>query len=270
VPIDAPDRGVAQAARERREIMIGYPAGHFAPLPGTRRMATALFGPLIVNDELFGVLTVQSEKPDAYGERERLAFTSLCAYGATALANAQAHRELTRANLELDRIASKDPLTGLANRHRFFVAAAEEVSRADRYQRSLAVIVADLDEFKRVNDTHGHAAGDAALQIAALSLAQCLRTTDLAARFGGEEFIVLMPETSVEGAAQVAERFRELLQRTEIRHNDVGFPITVSIGVAAWLPGESGIEAAIERADMALYRVKRGGRNAVAVEVTAG
>jgi len=267
VPIEAPDRGVAQAARERREIMINYPGDHFPPIPGTKPMKTALFGPLIVNDELFGVLTVQSEKPDAYGERERLAFSSLCAYGATALANAEAHRELTRANTELDRIASKDPLTGLANRHRFFIAATEEVSRAHRYQRTLSVIVADLDEFKRVNDTYGHAAGDAALQIAALCLAQCLRSTDLAARFGGEEFIVLMPETSIEGAAQVAERFREQLARTEIRHNDLAFPITVSIGVAAWLPGETGIEMAIERADVALYRVKRSGRNAVATEI---
>ena len=270
VPIEAPDRGVAQAARERREIMINYPVGHFPPIPGTRPMKTALFGPLIVNDELFGVLTVQSEKPDAYGERERVAFTSLCAYGATALANAEAHRELTRANTELDRIASKDPLTGLANRHRFFITAAEEVSRADRYQRTLSVIVADLDEFKRVNDTYGHAAGDAALQIAALCLAQCLRSTDLAARFGGEEFIVLMPETAIEGAAQVAERFRDQLARTEIRHNDIAFPITVSIGVATWLPGETGIEMAIERADVALYRVKRSGRNAVAVETIEG
>ena len=106
MPIEAPGSGVAQAARERREIMISYPAGRFPPIPGTRPMATALFGPLIVNDELFGVLTVQSERVDAYGERERLAFTSLCAYGATALANAQAHRELTRANTELDRIAT--------------------------------------------------------------------------------------------------------------------------------------------------------------------
>ncbi|MEI9986711.1 MAG: GGDEF domain-containing protein [Aliidongia sp.] len=200
--------------------------------------------------------------------RERLAFTSLCAYGATALANAEAHRELTRANTELDRIASRDPLTGLANRHRFFNIAAEEVARAHRYQRSLSVIVADLDEFKQVNDTYGHAAGDTALQVAALCLAQCLRATDLGARFGGEEFIAIMPETDLDGAAQVAERFRELLARTEIQHNETSFPITVSIGVATWVPGETGIEAAIERADVALYRVKRSGRNAVAVEAS--
>jgi len=265
MPLDAPDRGVAQAARERQEIMIDYPAGRFPPIPGTRPMATALFGPLLVNDRLLGVLTVQSEQPDAYGERERLAFTSLCAYGATGLANAEAHRELARANAELGRLASKDTLTGLANRHRFFVVAAIEVARAQRYQRSLSVIVADLDQFKRVNDTFGHAAGDAALQVAASCLAQCLRSTDLAARFGGEEFIALMPETGIEGATQVAERFRDMLARTPIRHNDLSFPLTVSIGVATWLPGETAIEAAIERADSALYRVKRGGRNAVAI-----
>jgi diguanylate cyclase (GGDEF)-like protein len=267
VPLDAPDRGVARAARERQEIMLDYSAGSSPPIPGTKPMATALFGPLMVNDRLLGVLTVQSERANAYGERERLAFTSLCAYGATGLANAEAHRELARANAELGRLASKDTLTGLANRHRFFVIASEEVARAHRYQRSLSVIVADLDMFKRVNDTYGHAAGDAALQIAALCLGQCLRATDLAARFGGEEFIALMPETTLDGATQVAERFRDLLARTAIRHNEISFPITVSIGVSTWLPGETAIEAAIERADMALYRVKRGGRNAVAIEV---
>jgi diguanylate cyclase (GGDEF)-like protein len=270
VALDDPERGVARAARERREFLIEYPPEQRRAIGATSPMATALFGPLLVEEHLFGVISVQSRTPHAYGDRERLAFASLCAYGATALANAEAHRDLARANAELGRIAAKDPLTGLANRREFFRIAAEEVARAHRYQRALSVIVVDLDQFKRINDTRGHAAGDMALQTAAFCFAHSLRETDLAARFGGEEFIALLPETGIEGAAQVAERFRDLLAGTDISHNGSIFRVTASIGVSAWHVGEDGIERAIERADAALYRVKRGGRNAVAVEDQAG
>jgi diguanylate cyclase (GGDEF)-like protein len=261
VPLDDPDAGVARAARERRDILIESPTGAHA---------TALFGPLLVQDQLFGVLAVETSRPRAYGEREQFAFASFCAYGATALANAEAHRDLARANAELGRLASHDSLTGLANRRYFFDMAVEEVARAGRYRRCLSLLVVDLDTFKSVNDTYGHLAGDAALQAASRCLQQSLRQTDLAARYGGEEFIALLPETGLDGAVQVAERFRALLAATEIRHNDVSFRITASVGVAAWRFGEAAIEPAIDRADRALYRVKSTGRNRVAREPAEG
>jgi diguanylate cyclase (GGDEF)-like protein len=270
VALDDPTRGIARAARERREIMIEYRPGETPPIGDTQPMATALFGPLVFNDRLMGVMTVQCRRPGPYTERERLAFASLCAFGATALANAEAHRDMARANAELGRLATLDPLTGLANRRHFFATAAEEVARARRYGRPLSVLIADIDHFKRVNDTYGHAAGDAALQAAALSLAQCLRATDLAARFGGEEFVALLTETGIDGAAALAERFRVLLASTDIVHEGKSFRVTVSIGVSAWMPVEDGIARAIDRADAALYRVKDTGRDGVQVEPAPG
>jgi diguanylate cyclase (GGDEF)-like protein len=173
---------------------------------------------------------------------------------------------LRLANAELDRLAHHDPLTGLGNRRRFLQMADELIALARRHGRPCSVLMVDLDHFKRINDTHGHAAGDETLRAVARCLVGSLREIDIVARFGGEEMAAFLPETDLADACLAAERFRQALENLEIHHESTLIRVTASIGVASWVETESAIEPALERADIALYRVKQGGRNGVAAE----
>ncbi len=165
---------------------------------------------------------------------------------------------------ELRKAADTDALTGLANRNRFERVADAEVKRANRYGHGLAVLVCDIDHFKVVNDSYGHAAGDTALKHFARIVSDCLRQPiDLLGRIGGEEFAVLLPETGLAGATRVAERIRLALAASTVVHEDKTFGIKVSIGVSLYHDGEKSIEAVVKRADNALYRAKENGRNRV-------
>jgi diguanylate cyclase (GGDEF)-like protein len=171
----------------------------------------------------------------------------------------------TRKEMEqqLKRLASTDPLTGLANRVRFFALAAEELRRMQRYERPLAALMVDIDHFKHINDEHGHEAGDLALRTFGALCRTLVREADVVGRIGGEEFALLLPETGQERARALAERLRGAVEG--LRDAGLCCPMTVSIGVAGVLPGEVSVEAALSRADAALYEAKRAGRNRVAV-----
>jgi diguanylate cyclase (GGDEF)-like protein len=173
----------------------------------------------------------------------------------------------------LHEIARTDPLTGVSNRRRFIEALTREFERAKRYESELSCVMLDLDHFKSINDRHGHAVGDRVLLAAANAFRANLRTADVIARWGGEEFVLLLPQTSLVGAQAVAERCRRALE--EIRITVDGQPIaaTVSIGVAGF-PG-AGVDTAdalVRSADFALYEAKSHGRNCVvsALQVAAG
>lgn len=174
------------------------------------------------------------------------------------------HNALEKKQQELSYLATHDPLTGLRNRRAFLQEAAHELSRALRYPCETGVLVADLDHFKRINDLYGHPAGDAVLQHFAQLLQHQLRESDIAARLGGEEFIVLLPGTGAAGAAVVAEKIRQALAAAPVGHAGQPMEITVSIGVSS-LPAHSvcTIEALYAQADQALYAAKTGGRNRV-------
>ncbi|MCX7896661.1 MAG: diguanylate cyclase [Rhodocyclaceae bacterium] len=172
--------------------------------------------------------------------------------------------ERKRLEEELRRQASIDALTGLANRREFYRAAERELARVRRGGNA-TLLLADFDHFKAINDLYGHAAGDAALVAFARLLLDGLRQMDLAARWGGEEFIVLLPDTSAEDAAKLAERLRQRLAAMTIHEGDAEFRITASFGVAIIDAADERIEHAIARADEALYRAKQGGRNRVIV-----
>jgi diguanylate cyclase (GGDEF)-like protein len=177
-----------------------------------------------------------------------------------------ANVELEDANARLAVLAHRDPLTGLVNRRRFFELAAEQLALARRHQRPCSVFMADLDHFKRINDTFGHAGGDEALRRAARCVLETVREVDIVARFGGEELAALLPETDMTTAMTIAERVRRALAELELPYDGGVIRITASVGVACWSPSEIGIEPALNRADGALYRVKQNGRDGVATE----
>jgi diguanylate cyclase len=139
----------------------------------------------------------------------------------------------------------------------------------DRVQRrpdyTCAVLAIDLDLFKQVNDRHGHAAGDTVLQHTAALMRRFTRQHDLVARSGGEEFCVLLPETGADEAAALAERLRAGLQAQPVQHGALLVPVTMSVGVSLILPGDASLDAALGRADAALYQAKAAGRNQVCV-----
>jgi diguanylate cyclase (GGDEF)-like protein len=157
-----------------------------------------------------------------------------------------------------------DAMTGAHNRAYFLERAESEQARAVRYGRPLCLLYFDIDHFKRVNDTWGHAAGDAALSSVVQEAKLTLRTQDVLARMGGEEFAALLPETDLEGAGRIAERLRARVEALALRHDDATISVTISIGVAL-VDHQTPIDESLKRADKALYTAKDEGRNSVIV-----
>ena len=173
-------------------------------------------------------------------------------------------RALEEANRMLGEMSRTDSLTGLLNRRAFLEASEAELHRAARTQQDCSVVMLDLDHFKQINDLHGHAAGDEILKRAASSLRSVLRSEDLIARWGGEEFILFLPSTACEKALLVAEKARSTLAEVGRATADFG-SITGSFGVAGHREGRT-LESTIAAADHALYRAKKAGRNCVFAE----
>ncbi len=176
------------------------------------------------------------------------------------------HHAVARKRLEeeLRRQAHTDPLTGVANRRQFLDQAAKELTRQNRYGRPVSLLMLDVDRFKAVNDTYGHAAGDTVLARLAAVCREELRESDLVGRLGGEEFAVLLPETDAPGARDVAERLRLSIAACETPTAEGVIRFTVSIGVAAHRAEET-LQNTMARADAALYDAKRAGRDRVVV-----
>ncbi|MBC7954907.1 MAG: GGDEF domain-containing protein [Cytophagales bacterium] len=168
--------------------------------------------------------------------------------------------ELAALTAKVDQLAHHDELTGLLNRRSLLTALREELQRADRQKTPLCLGVLDLDKFKSVNDTLGHLAGDKTLKIFSSTLASLTRKTDRFGRYGGEEFLLIMIDTSAETALIPVERMRETLRDAPWSEVAPNFSATFSCGIACYQPGES-LEALIQRADQALYRAKADGRN---------
>ena len=160
---------------------------------------------------------------------------------------------------ELERRSRTDPLTGLANRTHLDAVLRQEADRAERYGRPFAVILFDVDHFKAVNDVHGHLAGDKVLRTMAAAAKATVRTSDMVGRWGGEEFLVLLPDTASDEAVALAEKLRNSVDEYEFPD---GLHCTISIGVAQMLPGDTPVSL-VHRADTALYRAKKEGKNRV-------
>jgi diguanylate cyclase (GGDEF)-like protein len=168
---------------------------------------------------------------------------------------------------ELRNASRYDALTGLLNRRAFEEALEAEIHRARRLGEPFSVLMLDADHFKEVNDREGHAAGDRALQHLGTLLAAHMRDIDRVGRYGGEEFVVLLPGTARHDALVTAERLREKVQGLPPRWQERALPLTVSIGVSEWRGDEDDVPSLLARADAALYQAKEAGRNCVAVEI---
>ena len=176
-----------------------------------------------------------------------------------------AEEKIRLLNAELEQLALTDYLTNLFNRRYFMQRGAEELKRANRNTQPLALLMLDIDEFKKVNDTYGHEAGDLALKQVALALKSSLREIDILGRMGGEEFAVLLPNTLLDNATLLAERIRQSIANIPFQMSVEALiiPITISIGVAAYTEDMSGIDDLLRNADKALYYAKNNGRNCV-------
>jgi diguanylate cyclase (GGDEF)-like protein len=272
--LNDPHPNSARCVRERREILVELAADDVTPnlIPGTLPTLSLLFAPLMIGERVLGVMTVQSLMPGAYGERERLIFRTLCAYGAIALDNANAYRqvaatlkalsttqaELLEKNVELEHaykaledVSLTDQLTGLRNR-RFFLQHVDAdvglalrryddpvhkgvADREDSPGKDLVFFMVDLDHFKEVNDRHGHAAGDAVLVQMQERLREVFRESDYLIRWGGEEFLVLARATHRDDAKVVAERIRKAVADRPFQLPDgTSLAKTCSIGFACF------------------------------------
>jgi diguanylate cyclase (GGDEF)-like protein len=181
------------------------------------------------------------------------------------------NRELDAANRQMQGLLVEDEKTGLANFREFQRRLREEWLRAERYRMPLSLVMLDLDDFKAINDTWGHPAGDRVLREFATLVAGGARATDLAARYGGEEFGIILPHTDGELALRVAERIRGAVEEFAFLESEAPIRVTVSGGVATWPfhPGVHSFEDLVRAADRALYRAKQSGKNRVMIDPEA-
>ena len=219
-------------------------------------MESLLVLPLVVREEPIGTLIVAAKASGAFGTPVRATLQALSNHLAVAMANARLVRQL-------EELATTDGLTGCLNKRAFLDQMEQKLLAAQRFGRKLSVIVTDLDHFKAVNDTYGHAAGDRVLRELGQVLRRVKRETDLVARFGGEEFCVLCEETDSHGAQLLAERVREELESTELQTELGPLRVTASLGVATFPDHASSAPDLFVQGDKALYEAKSRGRNQV-------
>ena len=204
-----------------------------------------------------GTLCVIDDKPRSLTPQQQHILEDLAAIVVDEL-------ELHHANIELQRLATTDVLTGVNNRRQFLHLATTEISRSDRYQWPLSVLMVDIDHFKQVNDTYGHEIGDRTLAAVAEAMRKALRPESTLGRLGGEEFAVLLPQADRVAAKTAAERLRHAIEKLPIDLGKETIHVTVSIGISDVTPDEN-IDQALQRADQALYQAKKAGRNRVVV-----
>ncbi|MDH5611434.1 MAG: GGDEF domain-containing protein [Gammaproteobacteria bacterium] len=167
--------------------------------------------------------------------------------------------ERKQAIKELEELSTTDPLTSIYNRRKFNELLASEIERSKRYKTNLSIIMCDIDHFKKINDTFGHDVGDNALKVFSEKINNNLREVDMFARWGGEEFMILMPNSNIENASSVAEKLRKIIEETKVKKIDT---FTASFGVTHLNEGDT-TESLIKRVDEAMYKAKNSGRNKV-------
>lgn len=245
-----------------QSILIRHLGQEAGQLPFTFRrwgqmMNSVLAVPLPGRQGPTGAISVQAARPYAFDEEDQRLLEMLASHTAVALENAMLFEQTHQ-------MAITDELTGLYNRRQLFNLGAREVQRARRFNRPLSAVMMDLDDFKRINDTYGHAVGDEVLRQWAQRVAQSIRDIDVLGRYGGEEFALVLPETRLDAAVRLAERLRQLVSSRPFVTSAGPLRLTMSLGVAAWHPQLPSIQALFREADQALYLAKRSGKNRTA------
>jgi diguanylate cyclase (GGDEF)-like protein len=211
--------------------------------------------PLISFGQTLGVLALDSSTPDAFRDGDLQSLESVADICATAIQNAHYVERVKQ-------LAYLDGLTGIFNRRFFEMRIVEEIERARRYNTGMAIIMADIDQFKRLNDEFGHVLGDEVLRQVSSLFNQQLRKIDVVCRYGGEEFAILLTQTGARLAMNVAEKLRKLVENWQ-------FPVTISAGAAAYPEHGSNRDELVKSADAALYAAKQAGRNKVCLGALA-
>jgi diguanylate cyclase (GGDEF)-like protein len=242
------DGEAGENARAGRPSRLGMTETGCVPL---------LVVPLRLRDQGLGAI-IASGSVDGVGfsSRQQDILMTLAAHAAVSIDN-------TRLFEEVQRLAITDDLTQAFNRRHLFEVGEHELQQAKRYERSLSAIMFDIDHFKAINDTYGHAAGDEVLRWFADQCRRAIRRVDILGRYGGEEFAVLLPETNLKGAFEIAERIRNLVNGETVETSKGPLEVTVSAGVAEIHHGMTDVHTLIDRADAAMYFAKRTGRNRV-------
>jgi diguanylate cyclase (GGDEF)-like protein/PAS domain S-box-containing protein len=241
---------VREARRETFEMRI-------LRADGAQRVVQCNVEPeLDLHGQVAGVLGTFQDVTDAKAQHRRLEQQAL------ALQQEVARRSALEEDLR--RQALTDDLTGIANRRHFMAQAAMEMARSDRYLHPLSIVAFDLDLFKQINDTWGHAAGDTVIRDVAAGISAMLRGgSDLLGRLGGEEFAVLLPQTDGNAAAELAERMRAAVAAMELCHEGHRISVTCSFGVTQARQGDADVDGVLNRADEAVYQAKSSGRDRV-------
>jgi diguanylate cyclase (GGDEF)-like protein len=215
--------------------------------------------PLVLRDQPIGVIMVQSTQQNAYTREQIHLLEMISVQTAIAIENARLYGE---AQL----LATTDFLTGMLNRRELFVRADQEFERARRYRHDLALMMIDIDHFKKVNDTFGHLVGDQVLRTLSRICQKQMRHVDVLGRYGGEEILILMPETDQGHAIAAAERLRNEIDAMVVETENGQVKVTVSIGLTSYQYGRGmNLEMMISHADNALFAAKSAGRNRVHV-----
>jgi diguanylate cyclase (GGDEF)-like protein/putative nucleotidyltransferase with HDIG domain len=242
---------ISDVARERmvepfkREVLVDYP------------VRSLFYMPVTYEEKLLGILGGHKCESETLWTAENKSFLrSVAGQVAIGVTNARLYARVQRQ-------ATTDGLTGLYNHRTGQEKLTEQLRMAERYQRNVAVVMIDVDHFKQINDTYGHPAGDTVLKSVARQIRNDCRDVDIPVRYGGEEFLLILPEVNQEGAVVVAERIRKNLARMPIIHEDIEINVSASIGVAAYPEDAGSQQQLLELADRALYMSKRLGRNQV-------
>jgi diguanylate cyclase (GGDEF)-like protein/PAS domain S-box-containing protein len=233
----------------------GMPEGHAV-------VVRELVVPIIRDNLVVAILGV-GNKPSDYNDQDVEIVSYIADLAWSIVSQKQANEKIRQLNTKLERLAMIDELTNLPNRRAFFIQGEKEVSRAQRYETPFSMLMLDLDDFKNINDTYGHDVGDFVLQQFSHTLIENIREIDTAARMGGEEFSILLPDTEIKNAIKLAERIRSAIEQKCIQVQNHNIHLTASIGVAAYGKNTASLEAIIKRADNFMYRAKNQGRNQV-------
>ncbi|HYN21093.1 MAG TPA: diguanylate cyclase [Thermoanaerobaculia bacterium] len=236
-------------------------------IPLHEEVISELVIPIRFRNRTLGVFDLESTTPESFSVENQVVFQTFADQLAGAIHMASINQQLEEANRRLQQLSSIDGLTGIANRRQLDETLENEWRRAFRHDSPLSIVMFDLDEFKRFNDSYGHQAGDECLRQVATALREGLhRAGDLVARYGGEEFAAVLPDSDLRGAVQYAESARLAVEELAITHTSspVSSVVTMSAGVASALPRRGGSPAElIAHADRALYQAKRKGKNRV-------